>query len=188
MNPQSGFSRRAFLGVAAAGAAVGAAALVGRARLDAADYPVSPWPEFSDRVAAVLSRLGALWLPVSGAAFPRPPDLPFMDSLAASWGALPDGLRAQVNQATEALEVAALVYGWHGQVFSRLSDDDAHAYLRRWAEGAIAQRALIAAYRQLVAMSYWRHPQTWPATGYSGPLHLRTELPALGDAPEPQRA
>ncbi len=188
MQSQSGFSRRALLGVASAGVALGAAGLVGKARLDAAGYPASAWPVFSDRVAAVLQRLGSLWLPLGRGPFPHPEELPYMDALAQAWAALPDALQEQLNLATEALEVAALVYGWHGRVFSGLSDAQAHAYLRRWATGATAQRALIAAFRQLVAVSYWRHPQSWPATGYPGPLHLRAELPALGDAPEPARA
>lgn len=188
MHPELGFSRRAFLGVAAAGTALGAAGLVGKARLDAADYPASAWPAFSDRVAAVLQRLAQLWLPVSRDAFPHPDELPTMDALAQAWAALPPALQSQLNLATEALEVAALVYGWHGRVFSQLDDADARAYLQRWARGATAQRALIAAFRQLVGVSYWRHPDTWPATGYPGPLHQRAELPALGDAPEPERA
>ena len=187
MQTQARISRRAFLAVATAGAALGAGAMVVSSRLGAAEYPSSRWATLSDRVAAVLTALGDLWLPASGGDFPLPAQVPVLDNLASLWGDMPAHLVPQVNLGVEAFEVAALVYGWHGHLFTRLSAAGQHAYVQRWANGATTQRALVMALRQLVLVSYWQDPSTWPATGYPGPLHQRAELPALGDAPEPSR-
>ena len=185
---QAGISRRGFLAVAAAGGALAAGGLWLGQRIGAVRYPDSPWPHLDARAQAVFVALGRLWLPADREAFPAPESLPVLRHIDHGLGHLDASLRGQVLSGMAAFEQAAVIYGWHGSVFSQLEADEARAYVRRWAGGLAPQRALVGGLRLLVVPAYWREPATWAATGYQGPLYRRAEIPALGDAPEPTRA
>ena len=120
---QSGLSRRAFLGVATAGAALGAAGLYIRAVVGEAEYASSSWPALDDRAAAVFQKLADLWLPAEAKDFPAWSAVPYMDAIADAWSHLPAAMADQVAAALNALEMASVVYGWHGAVLTQLSDD-----------------------------------------------------------------
>lgn len=184
---QAGLSRRALLTLAASAGALGALGLLAANRWGQWDYPLPDKAQLNGRMQASLLALARIWLPPADGDFPAPESVDMLASIDASLALLPASLREQVGAALQAFELGALVYGWHGAPFSFLPADEARAYVQRWGDGHAAQRSLILALRQLILLAYWRHPETWPATGYAGPLHQRLSMPALGDAPEPAR-
>ncbi len=183
---QAGLSRRALLTICASVSALAGTGLLVRQQLNV-DYPPSAWPGLDAQTAAIFRRLAQRFLPAASPDFPAFDSLPMMDGLARDLSQLPAALSDQLIMGLKAFNAAALVYGWHAEVFVALSDQDADRYLERWARGLPPQRALVMASRQLLCLHYWRHASTWPATGYAGPLHLRSAIPALGDAAEPLR-
>ena len=69
--------------------------------------------------------------------------------------------------------------------FSTLSDADAVAVLDEWQNGASLQRGIATVFKKLVYLAYWRHPDTWSAVEFDGPVSVKWGLPSLGNAPLP---
>ncbi len=186
-NSRTGFSRRGFLQFVGASTALGlsGAAFV-RARLPAAHFPAADAYRWLDpQTLLVLQRLAEIWLPRGDGEFVAYSSLPVWPQFDVWLGRLSTPLRESFLLGLKGFDYAAFVYGWHGEPFSALAPEPARRYIDRWFAGSSDQKALVGAMRQILHLSYWRFPQTWPATGYQGPLFLRTSIPALGTAPLP---
>lgn len=181
----NGLTRRRLLGVIGA---MGAAGLGGAAYVAwrTPDYPVnSAWRVLDGQAGAVLDRLARLWLPDGEGAFPSYTDLPVMVEFDRWLGFLTPPLRAQFLLGMRAFDYLAFVRGGNARPFGTLDDDAARAYIDAWMAASPEEKGLVTALRQVLHLSYWRQPASWPATGYQGPLYLRADIPSLGAAPLP---
>lgn len=163
----------AALGAAAVAACTPATEVTAPGALDAAER-------------AIFTRLIAVLLPVKEFGFAPVSSVPVMENIDRLIRRLNPKIRKDFGAGLMLFDYGAVVIGWNFTRFSKLSDAAAEAYCARWQSGGEIQRGLFGALKQIVGMSYWREPATWPAIGYEGPVTARYGLPRLGDAPPPK--
>lgn len=172
-------SRRAFLSGAAAGAALGLAACTRSA----------PAPAGAKHLTgdehALFTRLLPVFLPTAGTHLVAPTAVPTMANIDGFFGRFPAKLRNDLGIALKLFDYGALVIGWHFKRFVSLDTAAAEQYCIRWESGNTVQRGVFGALKQIIYVSYWREPATWPPIGYEGPVSARYGLPRLGNAPLP---
>ncbi|MEQ1506860.1 MAG: gluconate 2-dehydrogenase subunit 3 family protein [Myxococcota bacterium] len=87
-----------------------------------------------------------------------------------------DAIRADLGAALAVVEHLPPRYGWLHR-FSRLSVPDREAYLATLvARGPRPIVQAVGSLRQLCALFWFAHPDTWPAIGYDGPW-VKTPVP-----------
>ena len=178
-------SRRRFLQVGLAGAAVLVAARV----LDRADAPASPALRVLDaRTAAVVA---ALVPAVLAGMLPSDPDAragavrDVVEAFDRAVGGLAPAIRRDIDDLLALLRypptriaLAGLVASWEKAEVAAVA-----AFLERWRASPFAlQRSGCQALTQLLQAAWYGNALSWPATGYAGPPDL-----AMGPATGAQR-
>lgn len=116
----------------------------------------------------------------------QPEVVPVLANINTVFGDLPSPVRSDLSQGLALFNYAAIVLGFYGKPFTRLSSKQAEAYARRWEQGNKTQQALMFALKQIVYISYWREPTTWAAIDYEGPTTRKYGIASLGSAPLPE--
>jgi hypothetical protein len=144
-------SRRAFgLG------AVGTLAIV------AAGAPIL-W-SIVDEDAVIRAATRTLFPPTDGSVDPDTLDVP--GAIRRYLAVLPERQRWEARGLLRLIELGAVP----GARFSRLTDAERTAALEAMAAASLAhRRLLVGSLKQLCAMGYWQHPETWAFLGYEGP-------------------
>lgn len=172
-------SRRAFLTAAASGAVLGLAACT-----PAAPAP-SGFKHLSGDEHTLFVKLLPIFLPTESTGLVAPTEVPTLANIDGFFGRFPAELRRNLGLGLKLFDWGALVVGWHFKRFVALDAAAAVAYCARWESGNTVQRGVFGALKQIIYVSYWREPATWPAIGYEGPVTARYGLPRLGNAPLP---
>ncbi len=170
-------TRRQFLKVGIGGAAVLAAAkLVYDLRPPAhppASAPPLPGADARDVVAALVPVVlaGALPAEEREAVVGR-----VSDDVLAAIAALPPAAQAELGELFALLSFAPsrfLLAGVRG-AWRHASATQVHGFLERWRSSRF--KLLQAGYHalnQLILAAWYANPKSWPATGYTGPPHIR---------------
>jgi hypothetical protein len=147
---------------------------------------VRPAPGLDATERAIFTKLVAVMLPTAELGLTPAGSLPIEANIARVVEGLAPAVRKDFGAGLMLFEYGAFVIGWNFARFTRLGPEAATDYCARWQSGGDIQRGLFGALKQIVCMSYWREPATWPAIGYEGPVTARFGLPRLGNAPLPQ--
>lgn len=172
-------SRRAFLTGAASAAALALAAC------SPAQPPPGEFKHLASDEHRLFVKLLPVFLPVEGTGLVAPMAVPTLANIDGFFGRFPPKLRGDLGLGLKLFDYGALVIGWHFRRFISLDADAARAYCARWESGNTVQRGVFGALKQIIYVSYWREPATWPPIGYEGPVTARYGLPRLGNAPLP---
>ncbi|EKF75133.1 hypothetical protein A11A3_05554 [Alcanivorax hongdengensis A-11-3] len=186
---QQGFGRRRFLkwtlmgGAGVAAVAAGGFALLRRSALD--DQPVpADISGLSHSEYHLFARCQQVLLPTEGTELHPSDSLPVVANVAAILSFMAAPVRKQLGMGLSLFDNAAVFS--HGCRFVDLDDDSARRYFDQWGQGAVIQRTLATAIKQLTYTAYWREPATWPAVEFDGPVTDKWGLAYLGNAPLPQ--
>lgn len=136
--------------------------LLGTGLIVAAGVPVL-WTS-TDEDAVIRAATAAFFPPTDGSADPDALDVP--GAVRRYLAEFSTDARWQARGLLRVIE-----YGVRpGSRFSGLSLADRVAALEGMAASRVAtERLLVAALKQLCAMGYWQHPETWGFLGYEGP-------------------
>lgn len=172
-------SRRAFVTGAASAAALAMAAC------SPAIPPSTEYRHLAGDEHRLFVKLLPVFLPVEGTGLVPPLAVPTLANIDAMFGRFPAKLRGDLGLGLKLFDWGAFVVGWHFKRFVSLDAGAARAYCARWESGNTVQRGVFGALKQIIYVSYWREPATWPPIGYEGPVTARYGLPRLGNAPLP---
>jgi hypothetical protein len=183
-----GLTRREMLKLSLAAGALGATATVlpgCSPPLDRAQdkYPIK---NLSNLEYSVLSKAAGVVLPPRDSGLPDHRELPVLRNADHLFSTANAQGRKALGDALALFEYGAIVAGWHFKPFTRLSDEAAHEYLVSWRTGRTIQKAVYGAVTKVLIASYWMEDATWKPVHYAGPMHLRVQVAALGNAPLPQ--
>ncbi len=131
------------------------------------------------------TRVVEVFLPTAGSGLTPVEQVPVMQNIDEIMGALDPVVKKQLGMGIQLFAYGSIAVGWHGTRFVNLSDEDARDYCDRWLNGNAVQRAIFAAMKQFVYVSYWRDPSTWEPVHYDGPLTRKFNIPRLGNTRSP---
>ena len=113
--------------------------------------------------------------------------VPVIANLDHLFSVMDPKVRSDLGTVVDLFEHASLVTGWHFSRFSRLSSEEAVAYIDAWQSGHPIQQGIITVLKKLVYASYWREEVTWKPLEFDGPVSVKWGLASLGEAPLPVR-
>lgn len=167
-----GMTRRKFLQVSAAGAAVLALGGAGLAlQATVMRTPRAPLRSLSDRGYSVLASLADRVCPPGGA-FPSASDVGVAEKVDALLATMHPGTVAEVEQALLLFEngLAHALFDGTWRTFTASPAEVQDAILASWQTSRLSlRRQVYKALRGLVAASYFGSPEVYAAVGYPGP-------------------
>ncbi|WP_232802463.1 hypothetical protein [Alloalcanivorax mobilis] len=185
---QRGVTRRRFLKwtlIGAAGAAAVAAggfALLRRSPLDRRPPPA--WADgLSRQEFHLFDRARVALLPTAGSVLTPADRVPVVANVQRTLGFVDAATRKDLAMAFTLFDNAAVFS--HGKRFVDLDEQQARLWFDQWGAGNTLQRTLATVIKQLTYSAYWRHPSTWAAVEFDGPVSERWGLAYLGNAPLP---
>lgn len=184
LNNTNLFSRRSFLKSSAlvAGSIAGSSALTGCSSSEV----VTGLKVMTPMEKTVFEKLISVCLPTQGSILVSPQTVPIIANIDHLYALVDPKIRSDLKAAASLFEYGSTVIGFHLKPFSKLSDDDAKAYIEKWQVGATIQRGIATALKKLVYSSYWREDATWPPLDYDGPVSVKWGLAPQGNSPLPE--
>lgn len=186
--PLASLTRRRLLKGVLWGSAAGLAVVAGgvawlrRSPLDALPLPADI-QYLSQAEYYLFERAITALLPTAGSSLVAPDQVPVLRHIDATMGLLDPAIRQELSVGLGLFDHAALLN--HGCRFVDLEPAQMVAYFDRWSAGNTLQRTLASVVKQLVYVSYWRDPVTWPPIEFDGPVSDRWGIPSLGNTPLP---
>lgn len=136
---------------------------------------------------AFFKRLSQVLLPTEGTKLAPLDSIPVLSNLDDLFASMDSQVRSDLGTAVDLFEHAGLVLGLRFTRFTRMSDQDAVAYIDGWQTGHPMQMGIVTILKKLVYACYWRDEQTWGPVQFDGPVSVKWGLPSLGEAPLPVR-
>lgn len=134
---------------------------------------------------ATVERLIEVLLPVQGSGLTSTEQIPVLKNVDNMLGTMDESVRPDVLVLFDLFEYGPLLSSNLSR-FTKLSDEDAVNYIEDWqASGLFIQRAIMAAMKKFIYVSYWRDEGTWSAVEFDGAVSKRWGIPSLGNAPLP---
>lgn len=173
---QQTLNRRSFL-MGTLAFSVSASAVLSGCSMPASVSPTAPLKQLLARLVPLVLPAGT---PLHAASTDR-----IMTAVDGILADMEPAVLADLDKAVTLFEYGSGLATGRFSRFSGLSDADALAVLDEWQNGASLQRGVATVFKKLVYLAYWRHPDTWPAVEFDGPVSVKWGLPSLGNAPLP---
>lgn len=136
---------------------------------------------------ATVERLIEILLPVEGTQLTAITQVPILKNVDAMLGSMDESVRPDILMLFDLFEYGPLISSNLSR-FTTLSTEDAVAYIENWqSSGLFIQRAIMAAMKKFIYVSYWRDEATWTPVEFDGAVSNKWGIPRLGNAPLPTR-